>query len=419
MIWKILNLAWLNLVQVFRNKGELVSIVVLPVALTVVFGLAFGGGVGADSIPVLITDEDGTEASAMVVDLVRGEASFSTEETNAMTAETQVAQGDYAAAVIVNKGFGAGLMGDGTPEITILSAPGSTHALAVREIVQGVAGRLSADAFAAQQAILAVASARESFGMLPSDITSGLEESFPYLYQDPSVEDLFAAADEYWEPEPPVGVRAESVTPAEVRGDKTTAQGYSQSSLGFTVMFVLFIALGSASGILEDREFGTLARMLTTPTSKGVILAGKIAGILSTTIIEAAILIVLGMVAFKVPWGQDPLALAMVMGSYILASTGLAVLMSALVRTRDQLAAGGPVVAVALAMLGGCYWPLDIVSPFMRRLADFTPTGWAMTGLVDIVARNQGVEAALLPSVVLLGFALVTFVLGLRFLRFE
>ncbi len=70
-------------------------------------------------------------------------------------------------------------------------------------------------------------------------------------------------------------------------------------------------------------------------------------------------------------------------------------------------------------MLGGCYWPIEIASPFMQQLARLTPTGWAMIGLKDVVARGLGLQAALLPSAVLLGIAGLTLAIGIPRLKLE
>jgi ABC-2 type transport system permease protein len=135
--------------------------------------------------------------------------------------------------------------------------------------------------------------------------------------------------------------------------------------------------------------------------------------------IQALILVLVGAVGFGVPWGRDPLGVAMVLGSYILAGTGLAVMISALVRTRDQMSGLSPLVSTGLAMLGGCLWPLEVVGPAMQLVAKLTPTGWAIIGLTDVVARHQGVGTALVPTLVLLGFAAVTLGIGVKMLRFE
>jgi len=52
---------------------------------------------------------------------------------------------------------------------------------------------------------------------------------------------------------------------SEVRGDSVLAEGQAQSSIGFTVWFILFMTFGSAGGILEEREQGTLRRLLVAP----------------------------------------------------------------------------------------------------------------------------------------------------------
>ena len=70
-------------------------------------------------------------------------------------------------------------------------------------------------------------------------------------------------------------------------------------------------------------------------------------------------------------------------------------------------------------MLGGCYWPLEITSPFMQKVALATPTGWAMIGLKNTVARGLGIESVMVPASVLLGMALVFFAIGLSRLRLE
>ena len=72
-----------------------------------------------------------------------------------------------------------------------------------------------------------------------------------------------------------------------------------------------------------------------------------------------------------------------------------------------------------MAMIGGCYWPVEITPPFMQKVALLTPTGWAMVGLKNTVARGMGVEAVLVPVAVLLGMAGVFFVVGLSRLRLE
>ena len=76
-------------------------------------------------------------------------------------------------------------------------------------------------------------------------------------------------------------------------------------------------------------------------------------------------------------------------------------------------------MTTALAMLGGCYWRVEITPQAMQKIALFTPTGWAMSGLKNTVARGLGLESVLLPCAVLLGMASVFFTIGLSRLHLE
>jgi ABC-2 type transport system permease protein len=216
-----------------------------------------------------------------------------------------------------------------------------------------------------------------------------------------------------------VGVESRVVLASAARANELEAPANTQYSLGFTVFFVTMVALGSAGGILEEREIGTLRRLLAAPLRRSQILTGKALGVALVATFEATLLVGFGALVFGVPWGTDPLPVALLLFSLVLASTGLGIMISALVRTRSQMSALTPIVSTALAMLGGCYWPIEIASPFMQQLARLTPTGWAMVGLKDVVARGLGLQAALLPSVVLLGIAGLTLAIGIPRLRLE
>jgi ABC-type multidrug transport system permease subunit len=288
--------------------------------------------------------------------------------------------------------------------VTVVEDPRSTAYVAVVQAVQGRVQRIAANG-------TTIGIVRQAFA--DASTLTGV------LYSPPAPRDVYTYADRIWSPTPPLSVEETAVTRSQVRGNSEQPMGFQQYSLGFTLMFMLFMGMGSAGGFLDEREQGTLSRLLTTPTDRAVLVVGKVAGIYATVIMQAAIMIGFGVLVFHVPWGDDPLGVIMIIGTFGLAATGLGVMISSLARTRGQMSAVTAVGATTLAMLGGAYWPLDIVSPAMRTVALFTPVGWAMTGLTDVVVRYQGTVQAVLPSAVLLGMAVVFLGVGVSRLKME
>lgn len=401
---RMLAIARLNLLELFRDRGELVGVIVLPLMLTWVFGTAFGSQGVERALEVPVADLDGSRYSRQVVELLDATPGFDVAPIAEDEVRTLVADGDAPVALVIPEGFGAAVESGEKATLETVRSPGSQNGQAAVEVVEGAAARVAANAEAARAVMPLLA---ESSPAAPAPA------------EQPAFGELYDLADGYWEPEPPVGVSAERVAATDERAAELEAPSNTQYSLGFTVFFVFMTALGSAGGVLEDRELGTLRRILAAPARRFEILGGKVLGVAAVSAFEAAILVGMGALVFRVPWGADPLAVGLVLLSLVLAATGLGVMVSALVRTRGQMSALGPVLSTALAMLGGCYWPLEITSPFMQQLARFTPTGWAMIGLKDVVARGGGLEAALLPSGILLAFAAVAIGVGVTRLRLE
>ena len=76
-------------------------------------------------------------------------------------------------------------------------------------------------------------------------------------------------------------------------------------------------------------------------------------------------------------------------------------------------------IGMVMAMLGGCWYPIELFPGVMRSAAQALPTYWSMQGMLDILVRGQGVQGVLLESAILLGFALVFFVIGVLRFKYE
>lgn len=74
---------------------------------------------------------------------------------------------------------------------------------------------------------------------------------------------------------------------------------------------------------------------------------------------------------------------------------------------------------MALAPLGGAWWPIEITPDWMQKLSLALPTGWAMRGFHDIITRGLDSSAILLEAGVLVGFGLLFLVVGIWRFRYD
>jgi ABC-2 type transport system permease protein len=75
---------------------------------------------------------------------------------------------------------------------------------------------------------------------------------------------------------------------------------------------------------------------------------------------------------------------------------------------------------MALAALGGAWFPLEVAPPLFRRLVQVLPSTWAMRAYTDLLVRKANVLGVLPYLGILCGFAVVFMgVAGLRFSRYQ
>ena len=109
--------------------------------------------------------------------------------------------------------------------------------------------------------------------------------------------------------------------------------------------------------------------------------------------------------------------LMIVAASVFVAALGL--LIGALAKSEEQVTVLALIPMFILAGLGGAWVPMEVMPAGFQAFARLTPLAWMMTGFQDIIIRGRGVEAVWLPALVLLGYALVSFGLGVWRFRVE
>jgi ABC-2 type transport system permease protein len=182
----------------------------------------------------------------------------------------------------------------------------------------------------------------------------------------------------------------------------------------------VFIPLiGISAMFAYERQKGTLRRLLTTPTQKATYLLGTILGQMVSALVQMLLLVAFGVLVMGVHWGSQPAALAVMLVASTLAAAALGTTLGTFVKTEGQANGLSMALGMVMALLGGCWYPIELFPQIVRTVVKVLPTSWAMQGLLDIVVRGQGLVAVLPVVGVLLIFAAVFFSIGVWRFRYE
>lgn len=178
------------------------------------------------------------------------------------------------------------------------------------------------------------------------------------------------------------------------------------SLIGFSLMFSMFTLIFSVTDVLTDLKNHTWGRLNTSPVALLSVLIGYFAPSVLLGFAQLAVIFIFGSVVFQIDFSQHILSIMGLLFLFSLTVTGLAILMSSLLKTRAQAGAISVILINGTSMLGGCMWPLAIVeSKTILALAQFVPQKWAIEALEGITMNGLPPNAFGLQVGVLIAMA--------------
>jgi ABC-2 type transport system permease protein len=196
----------------------------------------------------------------------------------------------------------------------------------------------------------------------------------------------------------------------------TLPSGFSYSAPTMLVLFVFINSLALGATAIDNRRLGVYARALAAPIHARAIVIGEVAIALALAVVQSALIVTIGAVAFGVSWGSPPAAIALVV-IWALVGAGAGMLTGTLFRTPQQASSIGPTIGMALGMLGGCMWPLAIVGSAMRTIGHLTPQAWAVDAWTELLSRGGSLTDILRPLAILMAFAIALLTVAITRLR--
>jgi len=398
---KVITIALKDMKLRFSGKTELLFFLILPLIFTLLLsGVLFGGG--ANKIVMVVVDEDNSDLSHKLVSLLQSSEIVMPSLLMRESAQETFDKRDAAAILIIPSGIEASLKAGQAVALDFTLDPTNNNGLAVQQEVQKAIDQIS------RGLAVANASVREADQIQP--FTDAAQRQSYYDQSQAAAQQEFSSAPTrivITQPENTVDIQTQKETQA------------AQASAGQLIIWVFIPLLGTSELMAYERVWGTLRRLVTTPTRKPTFLLGIITGQFSYGLVQMLMLVVIGVMLLKVPWGQNPLALLLLLISFGLAAVAMGTMLGTFTRTPSQANGLSIALGMVMGLLGGCMWPLEMFPPAVANAVKILPTTWAMMGMTQLTVYNAGLIKILPYAAALLGFSLVFFLVGVWRFRYE
>lgn len=185
---------------------------------------------------------------------------------------------------------------------------------------------------------------------------------------------------------------------------------------GIILVFVGTIA--TALGVVRERQTGTLEQLAVMPFRPRDVFLGKIAPYLLIAAADMAVVVVVGMLLFDVPFRGSAATFALGSLLFLFVTVGTGVVISSLSQTQAQAMQLAVFTMVPQFLLSGLFFPLYAMPWAVRWIGYLLPLTWFIKVARGVMVRGTPIDALWLPLLVLAAMAVAVFAAAtLRFRR--
>lgn len=378
----------------------------LPVIFGGLMSLVAGDNGPAPKAHLLVVDEDRSFVSGLVGMAGRqGQTAqfLQIEEVTAAEGNEKIQAGQASALLVIPKGFQDGVLREQPTALTLVTNPAQRILPGIIE--EGL--RITIEAAFYLQRL---------FGAQLRDIVDNASATSG-LPTDERVADISRRINRSIQQLE--GTLVPPVITVETKTETEQTANFQFGPLfmpGLIFMSLLMVAQSLSADIWIEKEQGTLRRAVSTPQHLHVLLGAKIAAAAVLMVIVAFVALVIGVLAFKVAPQRVPLAAAWAGfgGTALLCYFLFLQVLGASQRGANMLTT---MVVFPLMMIGGSFFPFEIMPPWMAAIGRWTPNGLAVTQ-VKALMFGQPEAVPLLTAALVIGLlAVAAFLACLRRLR--
>jgi|GEM_PF-413964 len=375
----IKSLIYKEIMVIFKEKGTFFWLFLLPIFFIVIFASIFGNQKTSQTVHYY--DADRTAASQQLIATMEGTPGFDLKSDSKKSLESQLdslKNGKITALLVIPEGFEASL---NNPD-----AAAPTSLTLYRD-----------------------ASADMTIGPVKALLNNVVS-----VYKDEKITSMLKASGQ--SDGEAIAALAPPIEIQDVQEKAFKNDSVTQYVPGYTIMFVFFIMTTMINSFMRDKGNGMLSRLRSTPMRPIHYLIGMWIPNIVVVIIQCTVLLLFGKIAFGMHLG-NLFALFTVVLILSICATGLGLMISMVASNENLGNAFVQIFTMGGAIIGGLWYPWDLLPEFARRIGIFLPHHWAQDSLQNIMIRGANVGDVWPGLLILLAYGLGG--LAIALLRFK
>ena len=370
-----------DLILFLHDRRSVILTFLLPVILITLFAFAYGsiGTYNGRSVPVklLVTDLDKSIFSQELIHKIDSLEDIVTVSTDSIKSKEMVIRGEYACALIIHKGFQDSIENGTSMPVEMVYDRARDMEISIL-----------------QQNLIRILMASTNEKIIKKNIEKYLQEIFPDDYNDFS-DDIFRNViqnnpnNEVMKWTPVVGIKND------------TRLGLIQAVAGTAIMMLLFSVAGVGTSILEEKENGTINRLLYSPLMGRTILYSKMLFAFFISILQLTTMFFYAWFILNMDMNVDVPGLILMIMATSFAVSSLGIFLAAVAKTRQQAQNLSTIIILVMSAMGGSMIPLFIMPSILQKIAIVSVNYWGIQGFYDLFWRSLPL-GDIFPKIVIL-----------------
>ncbi len=191
----------------------------------------------------------------------------------------------------------------------------------------------------------------------------------------------------------------------QVVGKEISNPGATRTVGGWAIMFLLFSIVGASISLFEEKQQGTLKRLLTMPVSRNQIIWSKYLYTTLLGIIQLTVMFLFAWAVFNVDIFSNLFNLSLMIIASTLAAVSFGMLITSFAKSLNQANGISTILILTMSAIGGSWFPVFLLPEWMQTISKTTITYWSVDGFLQVLWRHGDFSSIIINLAVLLGIA--------------